>query len=649
MTATKRTAIPHIALIGLPNSGKSTLLNRLTGTKKAITAKEAHTTRDLNYGDDEWEGMQMKFVDTGGLVPDPEDKIQKQIQLKSWSAISDADVLIWVIDRKQNPDTISEAIIGRIWKTGKPLLICINKVDNPNKDASVADYAKLGGFDFVNISAQNGYNLNTLMDVLVEKLVDMGFEKQEFEHLVQIHEDKPKRTRLKHVQKTKEGKYLIVRQENPVKGAQYESYLEDAIEKTVDIQTIIFDLYGVLFHSRQDIENNTPIETVIQTLEAQNLQDKTTYFLSNCSKDGLKAFEKNEIYDLFDGGLGSSQSKYEKPDPKFYLELIHTHHIESPKTIYIDDNEENVDAARALGMWGIVYTAGMDLDEEIERIEYGRAQRIVPTPKIILLGKPNVGKSSLFNALSKEHIQIVTDIAGTTLSVNDTFIEHTLPSGRKKQYILLDTTGIRKPGQRTFGAETFATYRTIEAAYQSDVVCLLLDGSTALSHQDQVVAGIAKEAKKGLILLINKADLLSPEDRQKYLRHVFAQFRFLKDVTYIFTSSETGEGLDELFTHIEIALTNRSKEIPADEVRTLFNFLMKKHPPKKLSDKKRAVVYDLLYTHGNPPTFEFLVKDKRTIHWSYIRFLENTLRRQFGFESTGITVKMVEIARKKVS
>src|SRR6056297_2729032 len=166
--------IPLIALIGTPNSGKSTLLNHLTGLK-AVTAMEAHTTRDLNYGEDFWEGMFMRFVDTGGLVPDPKDQIQKEVQVKSWSAISQADLLIWVIDRKTDPDTLSQEIVQRVWQTGKPFVVAINKVDDPKLEASLADYAFLGTDSFVNISCNTGYGFNRLMDLVLKELLELGF------------------------------------------------------------------------------------------------------------------------------------------------------------------------------------------------------------------------------------------------------------------------------------------------------------------------------------------------------------------------------------------------------------------------------------------------------------------------------------------
>jgi GTPase len=548
--------LPIIALIGLPNSGKSTLINKLCGSRKAITADEAHTTRDLNWSEAEWEGYTLNIVDTGGLVPDPKDKIQKEIQIKSASAISQADILVWVIDRRQDPDTISEKITQSIWKTGKPVLICINKVDNPNHEKSIADYAFLGGFDFVNVSSANGYGLNSILDILVEKVKDMEFAP--YINEVQIDTQKKKTTRSKtaNVRANENGSgYYITRN-------------EDGLYQKIDI-----------------IQNET-------------------------------------------------QSEYSSTQP--------------------DDSNT--------------------------------------IPKVIFLGKPNVGKSSIFNAMVGEDIQIVTDVAGTTLSVNDTLIERTATITTKRlvehptteieedeiedseelddqddenkydssesfemvteevirKYILLDSTGIRRPGQRTFGAETFATYRTVEEAHRSDVICLVIDGSEPISHQDQVVAGIIKEARKGVVIIANKSDLVDGEERQKFMKDFYTRFGFLKIQGFIWVSAQKKHNLSAIWNGIDLALENRQKDIKIEDLRKLFNYLMKQKPPAKLRIKKKPIIYDLLYTKKSPPTFELLVKDKETIHWSYLRFLENIIRKNFNFEATEILVKMTEIDTKRV-
>jgi GTPase len=204
--------IPVVALIGLPNSGKSSLINRLSDSKKAIVAKEAHTTRDLNYGECNWDGNYFRLVDTGGLVPDPEGKIQKAVQIKSWGAIAEADLLVWVIDRKQNVETISQQTIDRIRKTGKPYIVAINKVDDPNLDKPAEEYKYLGGNNFINISCNIGYGLGDLCDLIVLELIKAGFELnlRQTPEVIDEKKAKPKQDRrLKSVERSLDGTYII--------------------------------------------------------------------------------------------------------------------------------------------------------------------------------------------------------------------------------------------------------------------------------------------------------------------------------------------------------------------------------------------------------------------------------------------------------
>ena len=380
-----------------------------------------------------------------------------------------------------------------------------------------------------------------------------------------------------------------------------------------------------------------------------------------------------------------------------------------------------------------------------------------------------------------------------------------MPQFLNKKYIILDSAGIRKPGSRTSGAETFATYHTIEAAHDADVICLVVDGSEPLTHQDQVVAGICKEAKKGVVVIANKADLVDKMGRKIFEKSFYDKFSFLKVEKFLWVSAQSelekqksekanilldsdnqnsqnlqnsqsyislqntntlakneteknlaknlenifephledslaqnsqtnsqtnlqtnlqnnqenrntnsipqvdynkeieqmgtnlqlemdknleqrnpqntkkllksaknlekmkkeleknleetklGEflpenGIASIWRAIDGSLESRQKDIDPEVVRKLFNYLMKHKDkrPVKLRMQKKPVIYDFLYTKNSPPTFELLVRDKMTVHWSYLRFLENVVRSQFGLKNTGITIKVVEVKKSKV-
>jgi small GTP-binding protein len=469
--------IPTVALIGLPNSGKSSLINRLSDTRqRAIVAKEAHTTRDLNYGECSWNGNYFKLVDTGGLVPDPEGKIQKAVQVKSWSAIAIADLLVWVIDRKQKVESISEETITRLRKTGKPYLIVINKVDDPNLDTSISDYAHLGGIGFINISCNIGYGLGDLCDMIIDCLKKSGFSLNLQDSPEILNPKKVKSLqdrRLKSVERSLDGTYIL-------RGADgiYESVSQNQeILEANRIENIVFDFYDVIFDAptkklvnqlaikynltpeqakitfdlyekrhyqvitseqftkeffdlvgqkidfKKDVHDIwsplvSEIEYTCTFLKYQKSLGKKIFYITNIGTS-LEERRQSDIYKYFDGGIASCEVGVEKPNAEIYNLLLKKYNLKASNCLFIDDKQENVDIARHLGFKGVVFKEEeTDLYSEIKILENKNPN----PPKILFLGKPNVGKSSLFNSMVGKEIQIVTEIAGTTIGINDTLV-----------------------------------------------------------------------------------------------------------------------------------------------------------------------------------------------------------------------------------
>ena len=218
----------------------------------------------------------------------------------------------------------------------------------------------------------------------------------------------------------------------------------------------------------------------------------------------------------------------------------------------------------------------------------------------------------------------------------------------KKKYLLLDTAGIRRQSQRELGAESFAVFRTVEAANDADVICIVVDGSQPLTNQDQIVASIAKDARRGIVILANKADIVDEDARVTFERSFYRKFDFLKIHKFIWISAKNEQNLDQVWQEIDAALAVTTQVIEQEQVRKLFNYLMKHKQPQKIRTQKRAVLYDLLYKGSNPHTFELLIKDRKALEATYTKFLENTIRRQFKLTGVGIKIKVTEVAKAKV-
>jgi len=851
--------IPLIALIGLPNSGKSTILNKFYGGRKAITAKEEHTTRDLNFADVNYNNFYFQLVDTGGLVPKTQDKIIKEIQIKTWSAIARSDILVWVIDTAQRPETIHQELISQIKRTKKPYIICINKVDDLKLKKPETDYAFLGGLSVFYISARTGQGMEEMADFLVSEISKLGFKAEtkipkiiNTEKLFPVKKGKFNKT----VNQLEDGTYEIIRENTDFGPGLFSAVnlLEDETEIR-KIDNLIFDIWDTLLvrnklgyfidllenSGYQNLPSDTEesvcldliklektassineyvqklqnhLKNLTADLDTQNLEfinsldekkiiqifykyvseispniqlilqyfglDKKIYYLSNANLFIAEILSHHWLFkSIFSGGLFSSQVGFAKPSNEIFETLIMRYNLDPENSFFVDDKAENVTAAINFDMGGAVFYEKTNLANKLYSWIYDKETDYFEDPgkpvNVLFLGKPNVGKSTLVNSLAGSDLQIVSDIAGTTVSVNDYDIivprkkgyffkqividitdyikagytdfsflwylteKFNLPINiiwpkniledqenqelveslekynlkiinpdeiqdiqeinqvtnktlllcfdevlssdlaknlqleetnivqkidlftnlfeeirrltlhtENKNYTILDSAGLRRPGKRTSGAEDFASFQTVETAYRADILCLIFDASEKLSHQDQVVAGIAKEAKKGLVVIFNKSDLLTQKEKAEYQQYFLHKFKFLKVNEFIWLSALNDTDFLPVYKAIDRAIDNFQKEIDPNQVRKLFNYLMKQKPPVKMHTQKKAIIYDLVYVKNSPPTFNLLLKNKDTVHWSYIRFIENMLIKQFDLRQTGVVLKIVEVAKNRV-
>lgn len=426
-------AKPLVALVGRANVGKSTLFNRIIGQRLAIVEDIPGTTRDRIYSSGEWNGREFTVIDTGGIEIDAEGDISRRVREQAQIAISEADVVVLVVDSHEGVTSEDLEIADLLRGSSKPIVLAANKADNEARRLDSSDFYKLGLGEVTTISAFHGTGTGDLLDAVVSRLPPA------------------------------------------------------------------------------------------------------------------------------------------------------------------------------------------DREEELAGIG------------VAIVGRPNVGKSSLVNAILGEERSIVSDQPGTTRDVIDTAIDH---AGQRM--VLLDTAGIRRRGRIDRGIEYYSVIRALRAIDRSEVAFVIIDAVEGITSQDTHLAGYVRDAKKGIVLVVNKWDLVSsstPNARQEFTDRVRAEFRFIPYAPIHFTSAKTGRGVGDL---LDIALkihAAREERVPTAKLNDVVQETLAAHPPPS-SKGRRFRIYYATQASTNPPTFVFFVNDPKILHFGYERYLENRFRATFGFEGT---------------
>ncbi len=280
------------------------------------------------------------------------------------------------------------------------------------------------------------------------------------------------------------------------------------------------------------------------------------------------------------------------------------------------------------------------LNTLVELIPKATEQEADDRLRIAIVGRPNVGKSQLFNTLAQKQQAIVADRAGTTRDVNHTVVKY---QGREVE--LLDTAGIRRSGKIEVGIEKFSVLRALAAIEQADLAFMLMDVNELNVQLDQKIAGLVKEAGRGLVLVVSKWDAAEEKDaftRDKLAAQIARTFDFVPWAPLIFTSSVTGQNVTKLFDLAFDIDTQRHKRIATPELNKWLRQAVDDHPPAGLKNRNPKLNY-MVQEHDNPiPAFKIFGSSSRFVHWSYRRYLETRLRKAYGYEGTPLQLWFIE-------
>ena len=427
---------PVVAIVGRPNVGKSTPFNALAGEMISIVKDTPGVTRDRIYADVTWLDKEFTMIDTGGIEPDSKDIILSQMREQAQIAIDTADVIIFITDVKQGLVDADSKVADMLRRSGKPVVLVVNKVDNFDKYmADVYEFYNLGIGDPVPISAASRLGLGDMLDIVAENFPE-----------------------------------------------------------------------------------------------------------------------------------GSAQAE--------------------------DDDR----------------------------------------PRVAIVGKPNVGKSSIINKLLGENRVIVSDIAGTTRDAIDTEILH-----NGKEYIFIDTAGLRRKNKIKEELERYSIIRTVTAVERADVVLMVIDATEGVTEQDAKIAGIAHERGKGVIIVVNKWDAIEKNDRtmREYESDIRQVLSYMPYAEIMYVSAATGQRLNRLYDMIDMVIENQTLRIATGVLNEIMTEAVAMQQPP--SDKgKRLKLYYITQVAVKPPTFVIFVNDKELMHFSYTRYLENKIREAFGFRGTSL-------------
>ena len=314
--------------------------------------------------------------------------------------------------------------------------------------------------------------------------------------------------------------------------------------------------------------------------------------------------------------------------------------------------DKNLDQFKRLGIKQMVATSATQhsgisvlLDEISSLIPKATFKKADNRLHVAILGRPNVGKSHLFNTLAKKQQALVSAKAGTTRDVNRVAVRY-----KGREFELMDTAGIRRSGKIQVGVEKFSVIRSLNAINQADICLLLIDVTEMIVQLDKKLAGMIEEAGKGLVLVINKIDLMKDSElsQNQLLRQIAAEYDFVPWAPVIFTSSVTGLNVAQIFELVIEIDANRQLRIPTPELNRWLQATVNTFAPPTSKQITPKLHYMVQETDNPIPAFKIFGRNTKQIHWSYRRFFERKLREQYNFNGSAVQLWFIEENRKQL-
>ncbi len=602
-------SLPLVAIVGRPNVGKSTLYNKFVGGRPALVHDTPGLTRDRRYGTCDYFGQVFRVVDTGGLDPEAEsDVIGAGIHRQAERAIAESEVILFVVDGKAGVSPLDSELGRKLRAMGKPLILAVNKIDHPNHDPAMHEFRRLGFPEVYPVSATHGRGVDELMSrlvVLLELPVPQRLTEEERE--AQEHAERQ------------------AAQEDEAYFDEDDSDEDDSDEDDSDEEE------GGEVEAEGDDEQEGDEEAEDEESDADADAEEDGELAASDEAEGDEESDADADEESDDEEESDSDEDEESEGEESDSDDDEESDDEESDEDEDEESDEEEDSAAAAKP---AAAASAKAPERSRARPYRRAAEDPDAPlRVAFVGRPNAGKSSLCNRLIGEERSLVHHVAGTTTDP----VDSELTIGNRR-YILVDTAGIRRRARVEIEIEKIAVSMALGQIERADVVVLMIDASTGPSEQDARLAGMIEERGKGLVLAINKADLVPAAKKREALTEALTEnFHFLPWAPVVWLSAARGDGVDRLLDKVDQVAKQFRRRIRTSELNRFFSEVCEAMPPP-IWRGKSARVYYLTQGRSAPPTFLLWTNNAEGLPPAYRRFVSNRLRERYGFLGTPLRV-----------